>query len=43
MLFVCFDLGLGVQSTKYLAISKYLTFELLHSSYISTNSVYCTT
>jgi len=39
MLYVCFDLCLGVQSFKYLAISKYFTYQLLHSSYISIISV----
>jgi len=42
-LFVCFDLGLDVQSSKCLTISKYPAFQLIYSSYISTNSGYFTT
>jgi len=40
ILFRSFEFVLGVQSSKYLAISKYPSFQLLHTTYTSTKSVY---
>jgi len=43
ILWVCCDRGLDVQSSKYLAISQYLAFQLRHNGHNSTDSVYFTT
>jgi len=40
ILWVCCVLSLNVQSSKYLAISQYLTFQLHHNGNNSTDSVY---
>jgi len=43
ILWVCCVLSLDVQSSKYLAISQYLAFQLHHNSHNSRDSVYFTT